>query len=369
MRQGLNLLIIISLLLLISCQKSEQSAVEKTIPVQVLNLSPDSISSFLEITGNLRAGNDAMVFSTISEKLVKIVKNVGSQVKKDDIIAVLDNKIWKESLNQAGAALQSMQARYDQIEQDYIRYKRLYEERAVSQQQWEKKRSAMQEADANIAQLEASFAQAKQRFDDTYIKAPFNGVVGSLLYEEGETVQMGQPVAKIINTNLMKAKLNVPDIHMNKIKLDQLVYAEFPSLPNKHFTGKVNRIDPAIDPLSRTIEVEVIFDNINKQLKSGMYGLFRIEISKSLHTIVIPDNSVINRTEVRVNGETGETYTEIRHYVFIVENDSAKMVRVDTGLESQNKIEITQGLNYGQKVIIIGQKIVKDGQKVSIIKN
>jgi membrane fusion protein (multidrug efflux system) len=360
-------IIITGLLLFSACQKSQENNVVKVVPVQVMKLSPDSISSFLEITGNLRAGNDAYVFSTITEKLVRIIRNVGARVKKDEIIAEFDNKIWKEALNQAQAALESMQARQEQIKQDYVRYERLYKEDAVSQQQWEKIRSSMQEADANIAQLEAQYAQAKQKFDDTYIRAPFDGVVGSLLYDVGETVPMGQPVAKIINTNLMKAKLNIPDIHMNKIHPEQAVYADFPALPDKHFKGIINRIDPAIDPVSRTIEVEAIFENQNNELKSGMYGLFHIEIGKSINSIVIPDNAVINRTEVKVNNETGATYTEIRHYVFIAQNDSAKMVEVHTGLASGDKIEISHGLQFGEDVIIVGQKIVKDGQKVDII--
>ena len=360
-------LFILGFLFFIACQKSQQNTAERVVPVQVLKLSPDSISSFLEITGNLRAGNDAYVFSTITEKLVRIVRDVGAKVKKDEIIAELDNKIWKEGLNQARAVLESMQARQEQIKQDYERYERLYKQKAVSQQQWEKIQSSLQEANANIAQLEAQYAQAKQKYDDTYIKAPFDGVVGSLLYDVGETVPMGQPVAKIINTNLMKAKLNIPDIHMNKIQPEQAVYADFPASPDKHFKGIINRIDPAIDPVSRTIEVEAIFENQNNDLKSGMYGLFHIEIGKSKNTIVIPDNALINRTEVKVNNETGATYTEIRHYVFVAQDDSARMVEVQTGLASGDKIEINQGVQFGEDVIIVGQKIVKDGQKVDII--
>ncbi|MGD9488794.1 MAG: efflux RND transporter periplasmic adaptor subunit [Calditrichaceae bacterium] len=360
-------LIWIILILLTGCGQDNEGSKKTAVPVQVYQIRPDSISTTIETTGNLEAMNDAFVYSQVSEKLDKIIKPVGSKIKKDEIIAVLENKIWKQSMKQAEASYQSMQARYDQVKQDYDRYQRLYSEMAVSEQQWEKTGSALQESEATLAQLRAAYEQAKEQFENTYIKAPFDGVVGSLLFELGQMVPAGQPVAKIINTDLMRAKLNISDIFMNKLKLGQTVYAEFPPLPGNIYSGTITRINPAIDAISRTAETEAIFDNIRRELKSGMYGQFSIEIEMRKNTFVIPDNALIRRTEVKVDPNTGQTYTHQRFYVFVAESDTAGLVEVKTGLQENSRIEITDGLKKDDRVIVVGQQIVKEGQEVNII--
>lgn len=363
------ILIFLSTLLILSgCRRGAETAEETPVPVQVFTVHPDSISTYLEVTGSLEAGNDALVYSKLSDKLIEIRKNVGDWVKKDEIIAVLENRLGEEGMNQARAALRSMEARYRQIKSDYERYERLYREKAVSDQQWEKIRSAMQEAEANLTQLRAAYHQAKEQYENSFIKAPFDGRVGSLFFDEGQTVPMGQPVVRIVNTRLMKARLNIPDIHLHKLRVGQQVLAEFPSLPGKVFRGRINRIDSAIDPMSRTARAEVIFANETSLLQSGMYGLFRVETEKRSQAIVVPDNAIITQTEVRVDTTTGEIYSHPRHFVFVVEDSMAKFTRVRMGLESRNRVEIVEGLKEGDRVIVVGQKVVKDEQPVRIVR-
>jgi len=350
-----------------SCQRKVEDAVEPIVPVRVYQVRPDTIATNIEITGTLEAVNDAVVVSKISEKLNKIRKQVGSRVQKDEVIAILENRILKEGLNQAKAALASAEARYAQVKQDYQRYQRLYKEKAISQQQWEKMQSTMQEVEAALNQMKAAYEQANERFKNSFIRAPFDGIVGSIYFDEGEMVPVGQPVAKIINTALMKAKLYVPDIYLSQLQQDQTVIAEFPSLPEKKFQGKINRIDPAIDPLSRTVQVEVLFENKAGELASGLYGLFKIEARKKTNTIVLPDNAVLTQTEINIDPETGETIPHRKYYVFVIQGETVRLTPVEVGLESGERVEIVRGLNHGDRVVVVGQRIVRDGQKVKII--
>jgi len=361
------ILILCGLFIYSACQSGAEEEKERIVAVKAFTIEPDSIAAYLEISGNLEAVNDALVISQVSEKMNRILQPVGSRVRKGEIIANLENQIWEESLKQASASLESIKARHDQIRMDYERYQRLYEEKAVSQQQWEKIRSSWQEAEASLAQLNAAYQQARVQFENSYIKAPFDGVVGSLFFDVGQMVPIGQPVAKIINTNLMKAKLNIPDINIRDLKTGQTVIANFPSLPGRSFTGVLQSADPAIDPLSRTVEIEVIYQNKNDLLKSGMYGQFLIELEKKTGVVVLPDNAVISRTAVEIDRNTGELITSKKHFVFLINNDSAHEVTVETGIYSYGRTEIVSGIKPGDQVIIVGQRIVKDGQKVKIV--
>jgi membrane fusion protein (multidrug efflux system) len=354
-------------LIFISCQENEEDSVEKPVPVKVFKVAPDTLANYLEISGNLEAQNDALIFCQVSDEVKKIYKPVGSSVKKGETIAELENQIWKETLNQAQASLNSITARHEQVKSDYERYGRLYQERAISQQQWEKIRSSMQETEATMAQLKAAYQQANEQYLNTYIKAPFDGIVGSLYFDVGQMVAMGQPVAKIVNTDLMKARLNIPDIHINKLHIGQKVIATFPAIPDKKFTGIIHQADPAIDPLSRTVEVEVIFQNEQNDLISGLFGLFMLELIQKNDILIIPEYAMIRRTQLEINNRTGETSTRQQFFVFVVEKDTARQVEVVPGLESDQRVEIVSGLNSGDQVIIVGQKIVKDGRWVAII--
>ncbi|MFZ0391216.1 MAG: efflux RND transporter periplasmic adaptor subunit [Calditrichia bacterium] len=367
MKTRITLLFLIITLLLLSCSKEQQQTEQKAVPVRVYTVEPDSISRYLELTGSLEAENDAMVFSKVSEKIVDIRRKVGEKVQKNDLIAVLDNQIYQQGVNQARAALQSLEARSKQVLQDYRRYERLYKEEAVSQQQWEKISSSRDEVEAGLAQSRAMLQQSLEQLENTYIRAPFDGVVGSLYFDEGQTVPVGQPVAKIISTRLMKAKLNIPDIHLNKVQAGQVVVAEFSQFPGQNFPGRLQQLDPAIDPVSRTIGAEAVFNNDERLLKSGMYGTFYIEIAHKTGTFVVPDNSVLTRTEVKVNPATGETYTETSNFVYVVNDSHAKMTAIKTGLEAGDRIEVTEGLRSGDEVIVVGQRIVKNDEEVEVI--
>ncbi len=356
-------------LLALGCNSNKNSAQEKSIPVQVLVVHPDSISSFLEVTGGLQAGKDALVLSKTSERLVEIVKPAGSSVRENDIIARLNNSLLKQAKRQAEAGLNSAKARYENVKSEYERYQKLHRAKAISDQQWQKIKSAFEEARAGLRQMEAAYAQAEERFEDSFIKAPFSGIVGSIFYDVGQMVPMGRPVAQIINPRLMKAKLYVPDLYHNKLKLGQEVQAHFPAIPNQTFKGRIMRIDPAIDALSRTFLTEVIFENKNKVLTSGLYGVYKIKIAAKNGTFVVPDNALLTRTEVKVDRRTGKTYSQKNYFVFTVQNNRAQLIPVQKGLAYGNRVEITKGLKEGDRVIIVGQFTVKDGQKVRITQN
>jgi membrane fusion protein, multidrug efflux system len=362
-------ILIISFLFLAACEQNADDTIEKPVPVKVFNVKPDTLANYLEISGNLEAQNDALVFCQVSEEIKKIYKPVGSYVKKGETIAELENQIWKETLNQAQASLNSITARHEQVKSDYERYGRLYEERAISQQQWEKIRSSMQETEATMAQLKAAYEQAYEQYLNTYIKAPFDGIVGSLYFDVGQMASIGQPVAKIVSTYLMKARLNVPDIHITKLRLGQKVIATFPAVPDKEFVGVINQADPAIDPLSRTVEVEVIFQNKEQNLISGLFGLFKLELIQKNDVLIIPEHAIIRRTQLEIDKQTGETSTRQQYFVFVVQNDTARQIEVIPGLESDQRIEISSGLESGDQLIIVGQKIVKEGRWVTIIED
>ncbi len=366
MRKLLLLLIVSLLLIITGCKKKSEARSERIVPVSVLEVKPDSITTYITVTGNLEALHDALVVSKVSERLVKIEKTVGSKVKADEVIARLDDRLLVQARNQARAALQSAKARYENVRQDFERYQRLFKEKAISQQQWDQIQAAMREAKANLQQVEAALNQANEQLQNSLIKAPFAGVIGTFYFDQGDMVGVGQPVAQIINPRLMRARLYVPDLYMNQLHVGQKVMARFPVLNDQTFYGRIVRTDRTIDPMSRTITVDAVFDNADQRLTSGLYGEFKIRLQTHKNTIVVPDNALLARTEVKIDPQTGKPNAHKQRYLFAVQGDSVKVINVRVGLVSEDRVEITSGLQFGDLVVIVGQRMIKDGQKVRI---
>ncbi|WP_456408752.1 efflux RND transporter periplasmic adaptor subunit [Caldithrix abyssi] len=352
---------------LIACQKKTERVVERAVPVSVLVIKPDSIRTFIEITGSLQASNDALVYSRLSEEVKEIVKPVGSKVRKGAVIVRLDDSMVLQAKKQAEAALASARARYQKVKQDFERYQRLYKQQAISQQQWQQMQAAMQEAEAALRQMEANLAQVSEQFEHSLIKAPFDGLVGSVYFDVGQMAAAGQPVVKIINPDLMKAKLYIPDSYYHRLKVGQKVYAHFPAQAGKEFTGQIIRIDRAIDPTSRTVAVEAIFPNEHGLLTSGLYGLFKIELQVRRRTVVVPDNAILSQTSVRVDPQTGKPTAHRKYYAFVVKQGRAAQTEVRTNLSVGDRIEVVQGLSFGDSLIVVGQRMIKDGQKTKVV--
>lgn len=354
-------------LMVLGCGKQEQQSAEKPLPVRVVAVKPDSIASFISISGGLKAAADARLVSKTTARVVKIIKNTGQIVKANEVILQLEDGLQQAALQQAEAGLAAAKLRADRLEKDYQRMRRLHFENAISQQQWEQAENAFQEAIAALDQAKAMKKQAAEQLEFTRIRAPFSGVVASLGVKEGETVVAGQTVGQVVSNHTMLAELRIPDLDLPKIKVGQTVLATFPSLPGKVFAGKIQRIDAALDPLSRTARAEVLIPNPEGRLTSGLYGEFKIATEVHRNTLVVPDNALIQKTEVAVDPNTGKLQTVSRFFVFVAQEGIARLKEVKTGLSSENRVEITEGLTPGEKVLVVGQRIVRDGQKVEVM--
>ena len=361
------LVLLIPLLFLSSCKKEEETQEEKVIPVNVYKVQPDTISSYIRLTGSITGENDAVVYSKISEKLDKIYVKPGQKVSKDQILAVQYNAIFKQSVDLAKAAVKTAQAQFELINQDNERMGELYKQKAVSPQQYDQIKTQKKTAEAGLEQAKLQLEQADENYQNSFIKSPFNGIVGAVFFEEDQMVPAGQPVVQIVSPDAMKSKLHVSSKDISSVSVGQPVLIKFPSIQAKEYKGKVVNINYAVDKLSNLLEIEVQLLNPDKKVKSGIFGEFLIEVSKKEGTIVLPENSLMQRTEVVVDKKTGIQRTLKKHFVFAAENGKAKLKEVRTGISSDGRIEIVKGLKNSDTIIVVGQNIVRDDQKVRIV--
>ena len=365
------MVVVIGLFVLSGCrrQAEEQEVKEKpVVPVLVYVTKPDTISQYLKLTGGIEAKNEAFVYSKSSEKIDRLLVKIGDQVTKNQVLLTQSNQILQQGITQAESAVRSAAAQYELTQQELERVKRLFQEKIASQQQLDQATTQSKATKEGLEQAQSRLQQAKEQYQSSVVKAPIAGQVAMIFFQEGQVAPVGQQVIKIVHASAVKAKLYVPEIDIAHVSLGQKVIATFPAFPDVEFAGVVDRIDEAIDPQKRALEIEVRIDNPQPPLKSGQFGQFLIEIEQHSDVIVVTDAAVMTQTEVKLN-DKGEQKAFQAYYVYVVEDGKARKREVTPGIYAGGQIELTSGVDVGEAIIVVGQNLVKDGDAVNIVEN
>jgi len=214
--------------------------------------------------------------------------------------------------------------------------------------------------DAEITGAETAVEQAKialqlalQRLSDATITAPIAGVVSKRNIDRGGMAAPQAPIFDIADMDVVKAKVNIIESDLYKIKLGNEALISVEAL-QKPVRGKVTLISPTLDKMSRTAMVEIAIDNKAHKLRPGMFARARVVYDKHTSTILVPSSAVV--------------YEEGKTFVYTVRGDTAKKVHVKTGFISadENKTEIISGLGKEDEVIVSGHFGLKAGAKVQI---
>uniref|UniRef100_A0A832DK57 Efflux RND transporter periplasmic adaptor subunit n=1 Tax=Ignavibacterium album TaxID=591197 RepID=A0A832DK57_9BACT len=334
-------LIILTIFIIGGCGKKEsnnQNQTRQAIPVEVTVVKKSSIDREIELVGNLLAWREANLGAQTTARIQKIYVDAGSRVKEGDLLFEMDD-----------TQLAQAKIQYQVAKDNYNRLKPLYETGSISQSQFDQVKAAYETAEKTYQLL----------LTNTQFRAPFSGVVTAKRLNDGEVFLLapggaGAPtIVSLMQINPLKLILNVSESNLKDVKLNQTVEITSDIFPNEFYKGNISRINPAVNPASRTFEVEVRIPNANEKLKPGMYVRSRIMIGKS-------EGIIVNRSSaLKQLGSTA-------YYGFIVKDNVAKRVELTLGKEFDSQVEITSGLNEGDYLVTRGQGLLKDGSKVEI---
>lgn len=367
MKRFVFLIPVLLLLLITGCSQEAEKQEDLTVPVKVYKVKPEKLTNYLKLTGPLSAGNDQVLYSKISERIDKLNVKAGDRVSKNQVLAVQYNAILSQGIEAARANVTNAEAQYELASQNHQRIERLFKQRAVSKQQYEQVITQLKASSSAVEAAKAQLKQAEEQSENSIIKAPFTGVVGAVFVELNQMVPAGQPVVQVLDPATMKAKIRVASRDISKIKLNQEVAVTVPSIPEKRYKGKIVSIDRAVDPVSKTLQVEVQVIDSDENLRSGLYAEFLIATESVDNSIIVPETALLSQTEVRINKETGTQEPVRKYFLFTVNSDKAKLNEVKVGLISNSRAQILSGINVNESVIVVGNNIVQDGQKVNII--
>lgn len=356
------LIIGLVLLAFISCQKpTEKKTTEagdelKPAPVKVYKVKRQKISEKLVYTATLEAWKKQAITPDIAGKVARIYVSEGEKVKKGQLLAELDTESIRLQLKQAEAALALAKANYEDARRNLERMERLFKEKAVSDQQYEKVRLAFEAAQAQKDQAEAAVNLAKHSLEVSIMRAPFDGVIASKNLEEGDVINpmMGgfspsSSVLTLVDYSKIKVRFDVSPTDALRIAKSQKVYLESFALPGQQFEGEITVVNTSADPQTKKFRVEAVVNNPELALKPGTFGRVILEVSTKENSLAVPQRAILENS-----------------YVLVVKGNKAVKKTVTTGLKNTDLIEITSGLNEGDLVIVEGNFGLADDSPVEV---
>jgi len=357
-------LLLVGLFLLgfVSCQKTadkkEAGTAQQLKPnlVKVYKVKRQKISEKLIYTATLEAWRKQAITPDISGKVARIYVSEGEKVRQGQLLAELDTRSVRLQLKQAEAALAAAKANLEDAGRNFERMERLFKEKAVSDQQYEKARLAFEAAQAQKDQAEAAVNLAKHALEVSIMKAPFDGVIASKNLDEGDVINpmMGgfsasSSVLTLVDYSRIKVRFDVTPSDVARIARGQNVQLESFSLPGQLFEGKVTVVNSSADPQTKKFRVEALINNPDLILKPGTFGRLILEVNTKENSLAVPQMAILENS-----------------YVFVVEGNKAVKKTVTTGLKNTDLIEITSGLNEGDLVIVEGNFGLADGSPVEV---
>jgi RND family efflux transporter MFP subunit len=310
-------------------------------------------------------------------RIAQINVEIGDNVKVGDILATMDPaqlqqaEIQKDQaliqMNQAQIQMQQAELQMKNNEAEYGRLKALYDAGGLSRSDFDAIElaynasklsydSSMNQYESSKNQYETVKTQYKNLKDNSELSSPIDGVVTARNYDEGDMYAMTAPIFVVEQISPVKLLVAVSESDYSKVEVADPVKITADALPGKKFDGVVNRIYPTVDPVTRTVTMEVKVENADQELKPGMFARAKIVLSVN-NSIIVPDVAVIKQ---QGSGE---------HFVYTLNNDntvSYTKVKLGRRLGETCEYEILEGLEDGDKVVTGGMIRLKDGIKVIV---
>lgn len=396
----------------------------KTEVLSVFTEKPEkrTIVETTNANGKIQPEVEVKISSEVSGEITELPYKEGMWVEKGVLLARIKPDTYismKEraaaSVNSANARLLQSKAQLKQAELAFNRSKQLHEQKAISDSEFETAKTnhdvagaELKAAEFNVESAEASLKEANENLLKTTIYAPISGTISKLNVELGErvvgTIQMtGTEILRIANLNRMEARVNVNENDIVKVKLGDTAMVEVDAYLNRKFKGVVTQIANTANSQGTTtdqvtsfeVRIFILASSYNDLLKSDRQSPFRPGMSTTVdiltntksNIICIPIQAVTTRGAETAKGglqkveennkATAETSpstdkpkdSELKEVVFIVRNDTARMVNVTTGIQDNQYIEILSGIKGEEDVVTspysaIARKL-NDGIKVA----
>jgi membrane fusion protein (multidrug efflux system) len=318
----------------------------KPTAVEVAKVEQTLIVDETQSVGSLRSNQGVVLRPEVGGRVSQVLFKDGQRVKKGQLLVQFDDQLPAAQVMQAKAELSIAQA-------NHKRNQELVSQNFISKRSLDESEAALQVAQAKLALAQATLQRLK-------ILAPFDGVAGLRQINVGDYLKDGADMVNVEDIDAVLLDFRLPERFQTKVKPGQKAQVTFDALPGRKFTAFIQAIDPLIDANARSVGIRGCIDNRQMQLRPGMFARVNAVFGERADALVVPEEAIVpqgGRTSV-LRIVPGTNKDEL----------ISERVTVKTGLRQPGKVEILEGLAYGDTVVVAGQqRLQKDGTLVRIV--
>jgi membrane fusion protein (multidrug efflux system) len=409
MKHVVSVLLLLMALLVFGCQaeSTSQEAVKTKTPkketsVEVVSAREQPITKSLETIGELVATNSITIRSSVEGPVSWCPWREGDHVKKGERLVVINRPLYraevqgseaalavararladmlagprKEEIAQAAETVRELEACAEFARTDLARVQQLVASSGLPEEALDKARLASVKCETKLSAAREKYKMlkagptrtdiavqkalvqealakrdiARAKLDESIIVAPFDGIVTRVDIRPGDLAQARTPLLALMEKSSVVLRFGVPESDMSALTDKATVRVVLGALPGRTYTARIQRLFPQIDEQTRTRTVEARLETTD-DLVPGMFARVRLGIGGSQRGVVVPDQALLTKT----NGQT---------VVFVVNNGKAEQRIVRTGIENGSCIQILEGVNPDERVIVAGHEKLQSGHPV-----
>lgn len=327
-------------------------------PVTVVSVTRGGVSSVVEASGTVTAERRSLLSARTAGLVDKVHVDAGSRVNQGDVLIVLDDALAGLDLERAREALKEAERELDELKRLNAEGQKLMQSGGIPKTEAEARSSALVVKMASVKQLEVDVREGAEIVNRHRVLAPYAGVIRAKLTEVGEWVETGVPVLDLVEVDAVRFDVQVPQERFAELPMDTPSMVRLDSLPDREFPAQILAKVPVKDPVARTFLIRLAVEAPPRVMAPGVSGRASFQIRKPGDALTIPKDAIVRQPDGQLMAwvVTGDPQSP---------SVVSQVIRVVDSLSSP--VELLEGLNEGQQVVLRGNETLQDGQSIRIV--
>ncbi len=308
----------------------------------------------VSFAGEVRARSESALGFRVGGKITQRLVDVGAAVKPGTPLARMDASDLQLNAAAAKSQLAMAQAEVVQAQADYTRFNELFQKKFISAAEIDKRKAALDVANARLAQAKAQFNVADNQSTYAVLAADRAGVITAVEADAGQVVAAGQTVVRLALDGEKEILITVPENRLPEIQSAQAIEVTLWAAPDKRYTGKVREVSPGADAVTRTYAVRVAVVGADATMRLGMTASVLLRQAAAVDAVVLPLTALYQQGE------------KTALWVVDATSQTVKLAPVKVGVFREDTVTIVSGINVGDTVVTAGVHKLTAGQKVRL---
>lgn len=344
-----------------SCNRPEATVPPESAAPAVVEVGPEDVvtverQSLLVgpiVSGQLKPLREATVRAEIGGSVLRVGPEEGQNVAAGALLAIIEAKAQNDAVTSAQSQVRSAEHALEVVTREVQRSERLFAAGAIAERDVDLARNALSASEAQVADARARLISAQKILGDTTVRAPMAGVVSRRAVSAGDVVSLGTELYTIIDPSSMLLEASVPSAELASLRINTPVSFEVRGYPGQTFEGRIARISPVADPVTRQVPIFVDIPNKGSRLVAGLFAEGRVA-RESREGLVVPDTAI---------NETGA-----RPWVLRIRENTTERVEVELGLrdERTERVEIRAGVQQGDRLLVGAARGISPGTPIRV---